>query len=96
MQTVRMRIIGSESDTQSMIAMLHGIEGVARIEELADLLPHLDDDDSSSLGLPDDMGPGLHAVEVDVEDPARADEVRRIAGAAAEQLDANVEFVDEF
>lgn len=96
MQTVRMRVIGSEADTQSMISILHGIEGVERIEELADLMPHLDDDDSSSLGLPDDMGPGLHSLEVDVKDAAQADEVRRLAGVAAEQLDANVEFVDEF
>lgn len=96
MQTVRMRIIGSEADTQSMISILQGLEGVERIEELADLLPHMDDEDSSSLGLPDDMGPGLHSLEVDVGDGALAEQVRRAAGDAAEQLDANIEFVDEF
>ena len=96
MQTVRMRIIGSESDTQSMISILHGLDGVERIEEIEDLLPHLDDDDSSSLGLPDDMGPGMHALEVDVGDALLAEQVRRAAGEAAEELDANIEFVDEF
>ena len=96
MQTVRMRIIGSEADTQSMISILHGLDGVERIEELADLLPHMDDADSSSLGLPDDMGPGVHSLEVDVGDAVLAEQVRRTAGEAAEQLDANIEFVDEF
>jgi hypothetical protein len=96
MQTVRLRIIGSETDTQSLISILHGLEGVERIEEVADLMPHMDDEDSSSLGLPDDMGPGMHALEVDVGDAALAEQVRQLAGQAAEQLDANVEFVDEF
>lgn len=96
MQTVRLRIIGSETDTQSLITILHGMEGVERIEEVADLMPHMDDEDSSSLGLPDDMGPGMHALEVDVGDAALAEQVRQLAGQAAEQLDANVEFVDEF
>lgn len=96
MQTVRMRIIGSEADTQSMIAILQGLDGVERIEELADLLPHMDDADSSSLGLPDDMGPGVHSLEVDVGDAGLAEQVRRAAGEAAEELDANIEFVDEF
>lgn len=96
MQTVRLRIIGSETDTQSLITILHGMEGVERIEEVADLMPHMDDEDSSSLGLPDDMGPGMHALEVDVGDAALAEQVRQLAGQAAEQLGANVEFVDEF
>jgi hypothetical protein len=96
MQTVRLRIIGSETDTQSLISILHGLEGVERVEEVADLMPHMDEEDSSSLGLPDDMGPGMHALEVDVGDAALAEQVRQLAGRAAEELDANVEFVDEF
>ena len=96
MPTVRMRIIGSEADTQSMISLLHGMDGIDRIEEVADLMPHMDDDDSSSLGLPDDMGPGVHSLEVDVGDADQAERVRQVAGELAEQLDANVEFVDEF
>ena len=96
METVRMRIIGSSSDTQSLIAVLHGIDGVSRVEEMNDLLPHMDDADSSSAGLPDDMGPGLHSLEVVVGDTELAERVRAVAGRAAEELDANVEFIDEF
>lgn len=96
MQTVRMRIIGSQADTQSMISILHGLEGVQRVEELNDLLPHLDDEDSSSAGSPEDIGPGMHSLEVDVEDDTLAERVRQMAGSSAEELDANVEFVDEF
>lgn len=96
MQTVRMRIIGSQADTQSMISLLQGMEGIDRIEEVDGLLPHMDDDDSSSLGLPDDMGPGAHALEVDVGNEDQAERVRQVAGELAERFDANVEFVDEF
>jgi len=96
MPTVRIRVIGSETDTNSLIAELHGLDGVVHIEEVADLMEHMDDEDSSSAGLSDDIGPGVHALEVEVRDHVRAETVRRLAAAIAEDLDASLEFVDEF
>ena len=96
MPTVRIRLIGSETDANSLITVLHGVDGIEHIEQVADLMPHMDDADSSSAGLPDDIGPGMHAIEIEVPDDVLAERVRRIASDTAEALDADVEFVDEF
>lgn len=96
MPTVRIRLIGSETDANTLITVLHGVDGIEHIEQVADLMAHMDDADSSSAGLTDDIGPGVHAIEIEVPDHLLAERVREIASVAAELLDANVEFVDEF
>lgn len=96
MSTVRIRLIGSETDANTLITVLHGVDGIEHIEQVADLMAHMDDADSSSAGLTDDIGPGVHAIEIEVPDHLLAERVREIASVAAELLDANVEFVDEF
>lgn len=96
MPTVRLRLIGSETAAGALITVLHGLDGVEHIEQVADLMDHMDDEDSSSAGMTDDIGPGIHAIEVAVPDRLLADRVRELAGTAAEMLDATVEFVDEF
>jgi hypothetical protein len=96
MPTVRMRLTGPDNAVIGMIAVLHGIEGIEHIEEVADLMPHMDDDDSSSAGLHDLRGPKLHAIEVEAPDHAAAERVRDVAEAAAVDLQATVEFVEEF
>jgi hypothetical protein len=96
METVRLRIIGNRNHAAGIITVLHGLEGIEHIEEVADLMPHMDDDDSSSAGLCGDAGAGLHAIEVDVGDRVLAERVREVAGAAAELLGSSLEFVDEF
>ncbi len=96
MITVRIRVIGSETDTNDLISALHGMAGIEHVEEVADLMEHMDDADSSSAGLTDDIGPGVHALEIEVADHIRAELVRQLAASVAEKLDASVEFVDEF
>lgn len=96
MSMVRLRVTGSETAAASLITILHGIEGVERVEEVADLMPHMDDEDSSSAGLPDDMGPGVHSIEVMTSDDEVARRVKNAVGDAADQVKASIEFVDEF
>ena len=96
MTIVRIRLTGSEDDASALITLLHGLDGIERIEEIADLMPHMDDPDSSSAGLVDDVGPGVHAIEVEAPDHLMAERVREFADRAAETLDATIEFVDEF
>ncbi|MCF7220346.1 hypothetical protein [Marilutibacter chinensis] len=96
MPIVRIRVFGSETDTGSLITVLHGLDGVERVEQVADLMPHMDDEDSSSAGLPGDLGPGMRAIEVEVSDHVKAEQVREIAARTSELLDANVEFVEDF
>lgn len=96
MPTIRLRILGDSNATAGLITVLHGIDGIDRVEEVADLMPHMDDCDSSSAGLSDDHGPGLHALEIDAADPVQAERVRRVAAEAAELFASTIEFVDEF
>ncbi len=96
MPTVRIRLTGTESDTQSMISMLHGLDGIEHIEEVADLMPHMDDEDSSSAGLHDVRNLSVHAIEVEAPDDRAAERVRNLADAVAVDLQVTVEMVDEF
>jgi hypothetical protein len=96
MPTVRIRLTGPDHAVTGMIAVLHGIEGIEHIEEVADLMPHMDDDDSSSAGLHDLRGPKLHAIEIEAPNDTTAEQVRDVAEAAAIDLQATVEFVEEF
>ena len=57
MPIVRLRVTGNEYAVSDLMHALEAIEGIERIEEVADLMPHMDDDDSSSAGLPDDESP---------------------------------------
>src|SRR5579859_6682007 len=61
MPTVRFRILASEDDTQDVIHHVENInEDIERVEEVADLMQHRDDSDSSSSGLCEDIGSGFH------------------------------------
>lgn len=96
MSTVRIRLIGSDTDANTLITVLHGVDGIEHIEEVAELMPN-EDDDSSSCGLSDvGGGAGLHEIEVEVPDRLLADRVREVAAIAADLLETNLEFVDEF
>ncbi len=65
MPQLRIRIIGSEDDLRAVVDLLQSLEGIEHVEEVADLMPHMDDEDSSSAGLSDDLGPGAHDIEVE-------------------------------
>lgn len=97
MPVLRVRLTGSEADASAVISVVHGVEGIERVEEVADLMPHMDDDDSSSAGLVDDQGSGgVHAVEIETPDRRSSEQVRELISRSAEALGMAVEFVDEF
>lgn len=97
MPLLKVRLTGSEADAATVISVVHGVDGVERVEEVADLMPHMDDYDSSSAGLVDDQGSGgVHAIEIEVPGPHAGDEVRELIIRSAESLGMAVEFVDEF
>lgn len=95
MPMLRMRVTGNDDTTRAMINLLQSLQGIEHVEEIQDLMPHMDDDDSSSAGLVDDQGPGFHVIEVDAPNDATARKVREATEALAFDLDAVVEFVDE-
>lgn len=95
MPMMRMRVTGSDDTARAIINLLQSLDGIEHVEEVEDLMPHMDDDDSSSAGLVDDQGPGLHVLEVDAPNAATARRVREAAEALAFDLDAMVEFEEE-
>lgn len=92
MPLLRLRVTGSESDARAIGNLLASIDGIEHVEEVADLMPHMDDFDSSSAGLPDDQGPGTHELEIDAPNLATANRVRETVEALAFDLDVLVEF----
>ena len=95
MPMLRIRLTGSDDDARAVINLLQSLEGIEHVEEVADLMPHMDDADSSSAGLSDIGGPDMHAVEIDAPNEATARKVREAVEALAFDLDMLVEFEEE-
>jgi hypothetical protein len=95
MPTLRMRLTGSEDDTRAMINLLQSLDGIEPVEEVGDLMPHMDDADSSSAGLSDISGPDAHEIEINAPNESTARRVREAVEALAFDLDALVEFEEE-
>ena len=95
MALIKMRMTGSEDNVRSISNLLQSIEGIEHVEEISDLMPHMDDPDSSSAGLSDLSGPGMHEIEVDVPNAATGRKLRQAVEALAFDLDVMVEFEDD-
>jgi hypothetical protein len=96
MPVLNIRLTASESVANTLINEIGALEGVDSAEEVADLMPHMDDDDSSSAGLTDDIGPGYHAIIVETSNETISNRVREVAEAVATEAGAALEFVDDF
>jgi len=94
-RTVRFRLTGDAVSVQRVLSLLESIDKIDRIEEVADQGEHMRDD-SSSLGLVDDVGNDFHDVEVHAQSDAAAEEVRDRLLLAARSIGIGVEFVDRF
>lgn len=92
MPLLHLRLTGSEDDLRLMTNLLQSMDGIERVEEIADLMPHMDDPDSSSAGLSDLAGPQSFLVEIEAPNPSTAAKVREAIEALAFDLDAGVEF----
>jgi hypothetical protein len=92
---VRFRLTGSRADADAMIAALHGINDIEHVEEIDDVMSGMRDDSSSSDSVSDSEAQ-LYRIEVDAPNDMLADTVRGSAEAIARELDAGIEFTDEF
>ena len=92
MPMMRIRLTGSEDDVRAISNLLQSLDGIEHVEEIDDLMPHMDDADSSSAGLSDVQGPDTHELEVDAPNEATARKVREAVEALAFDLDIVVEF----
>ncbi|MEO6383329.1 MAG: hypothetical protein ABIO30_02595 [Thermomonas sp.] len=92
MALIKIRMTGSEDEIRMISNLLQSLDGIEHVEEIGDLMPHMDDPDSSSAGLSDLAGPGMHEIEVDAPNAATARKVREAVEALAFDLDILVEF----
>ena len=92
MSMMKMRITGSEDNIRAISNLLQSLEGIEHVEEIGDLMPHMDDPDSSSAGLSDLAGPYMHEIEVDIPNASTGRKVREAVEALAFDLDVLVEF----
>ena len=94
-QLLRIRITGSDDDLRAVADLLQSLEGIEHVEEVADLMPRMDDEDSSSAGLSDDMGPGSHELEVEAPNQYTAGRVRDAVEELAFRMGLVVEFIED-
>ena len=95
MAQLRLRIVSSEDNVRAIMNLLQSLDGIEHVEEVADLMPHMDDPDSSSAGLHDARGADTHEIEVEIPNPSTARKVRDAVEALAFELDAFVEIEDD-
>lgn len=96
MPIVRLRLTGNDHAATELTHALEAVEGVERIEEIGDLMPHMDDEDSSSAGLPDDASPGLHDIEIEAPNEEAVRRIHAVVERVAERTESVIEIVDEF
>lgn len=95
MALLRIRLTGSDDAARGVINLLQSIDGIEHVEEIGDLMTHMDDADSSSAGLSDVEGPQMHQIEIGVPNESTGRKVRDAVEALAFDLDALVEFEDD-
>ena len=100
METVRIRYTtASVEDVNLLLHALEAIEGIEHVEEVADLMAHMDDDDSSSAGLVSDGNNGgadVHDIEVLAPNEEGVRRVRYVTESAAMDAGAVAEFLEEW
>lgn len=95
MSQLRIRLTGSDDAVRAVMNLLQSLDGIEHVEEIDDLMPHMDDADSSSAGLSDVEGPQVHEIEIEVPNPSTERKVRDAIEVLAFDLDALVEFEDD-
>ena len=94
MATIQFRLTASESDTADLMNRISALDGIESVEEIADLMPHMDDPDSSSAGLTDDIGPGTHLLRIVAGNDTGIRRALELAEALARDHGAVLEVVD--
>ncbi|WP_425508351.1 hypothetical protein [Tahibacter amnicola] len=91
---LRLQVTATQAEAAALAKCLEAIDGIEHVEEVGDLMPHMDDADSSSAGLRSDMAEGFFAFDVGVPDTDAAENVRNVVTLAARDLGIAVEFDD--
>ena len=94
MPELHVRLTADDDGTGDVINLSGSLEGIESVEEIADLMPHMDDPDSSSAGLSDDIGPGTHLVRIEGGNDLAIRRALDVAEAFARDQEAALEVVD--
>lgn len=95
MPTIHLRLTADDDVAAELINLIASLDGIEHVEEVDDLMPHMDDDDSSSAGSAEDIGPGFHSIEVEAPNETTARRVRDVAEALAHDRGVALEIVDD-
>ncbi len=95
MTQLRIRLTAGNDDTMQLINRISSVKGIESVEEVDDLMPHMDDEDSSSAGLSDDIGPGTHLILVNGESDSDVKLALDVAFASAREMGIVVELVED-
>ncbi|MCL7714315.1 hypothetical protein [Stenotrophomonas mori] len=95
MSLLRIRLTGTDDDALAVSDLLNGLEGIEHVEDTDGLMPRMDDEDSSSAGLSDDLGPGLHELEVEVGNAATARTLQSALARLARERGVVIEYEDD-
>ncbi len=95
MTQLRMRLTAGNDDTMQLINRISSVKGIESVEEIDDLMPHMDDEDSSSAGLSDDIGPGTHLLLVQGGSDSDVKLALDVAFASAREMGIAVELVED-
>ncbi len=94
MPELNLRLTAGDDAASALINLIGSLEGIESVEEIADLMPHMDDPDSSSAGLTDDMGPGTHLIRIEAGNDTAIRRALQVAEASARDHGAALEVVD--
>ena len=96
MRTMRFRLDGETERVGTLLALARGLDGVDRVEEVADEEPHMHEDSSSAGLRAETAGSDFHDVEMHALDAQSADQARGEVQRLARRLGVAVEFVERF
>jgi hypothetical protein len=94
MSELQMRFTADDTDTSTLLRYVSALDGIESAEEVADLMPHMDDADSSSAGLSDVAGPGTHRIRVVASNEVAIQRALAVSEACAHDLGAVLEVID--
>lgn len=95
MSVLRFRLLGSRTDADDVLARVHGLDNIERVEELDALEPTARDDSSSSESASDGTA-HAYVIEVQTPDDETADVVRRMVEGCAAARNAGIEYLNRF
>ncbi len=96
MTTMNFRVTGSADACERAINQLSEHEAIEEVEEVEALMPHMDDEDSSSAGLAENVSASIVDITVHTNGKISSDEIRQLVEFAVRSAGAVLEETERF